>query len=971
MLHKLLLTVTLVWCLLFQANSQLLTDQCESMTACNALPICGTSIVNNFSYTTTVSSNPIGACGSSTGTFAFSGKWVYYRFTCYSTGIFKFRLVPNDSATVNSDLDWALWDITYGDCSTLNTSNVVECNAAGNGATGVGIGALPAANFEPNVGMVVGMTYILGISNPSGINTSGFTIKFDGTTANIFDNKKPYLASVLPFDACSPVNTIQVKLSEPVRCDQLGAGTDFAISGSTPAFTVSSGSNCPGCSNAAPNNGINFGQLSDTATITFASALAPGTYTISALANAFFDVCGKADSTQATLTFTIPNPMSVTVHSGFSCLLLKYLDTVIVSGGSSPYEYKAVGGGLAASYGTYGTPTASTFSVYTVNGGSPVTYTVRDVNGCIQDMVLTRASILALNAPNLGISASPPCHDQFNLDSITVVAVNGGIAPYTYSISPFTAGTIFTSNPSFPAIWKNLVFTGLGATYTVTVSDGFGCTKTSVRNLVNPNALISPSFTNTNPICYGDSVGKICFGSATGGTPFFTYSLTPSYSNTTLTLGTPNCFEHLPAGTFTVTTSDANGCMSTATKILSQPAAIVLNALSSQFVKPTCAGICNGTFQPLATGGTGTKKYYRYPYVGPGVWDYADSVVSSSAPFNKFLNLCAGTYTIICKDASGCTKTQVITLAPLNPVISTTTNVSACGSYIFNGTTYTSSATVTQTYSLASGCDSIHITNITIHPTPYVTAFNLNVCNSGPVNLMGYPTGGVFSIPNPYSGPTTNYTYTYTDINGCSTISSPASITVTPCNVALNLKVFIQGYYASASTMTPVLMNEQVSTSSTDVDLINIELHQSVSPYALVDTKTAMLHTNGTCSSSFNASSGSYYVVVKHRSGLETWSANPVSLSSTPTTYDFTTAASKAYGNNMIEMDPGHWAIYSGDVNIDQNIDLIDAGSLINDVNGFYFGYYTSDLNGDGNVDLLDLALLSDNIGNFVYSNFP
>lgn len=971
MLHKLLLTVTLVWCVLFQANSQVLTDQCESMTACNALPLCGTNIVNIYSYTTTVASNPIGTCASSTGTFAYNGKWVYYRFTCYSTGTFKFRLVPNDSATVNSDLDWALWDITSSDCSNLNVSNVVECNAAGNGATGVGIGSIPAANFEPNVIMVVGMTYILGISNPSGANTGGFSISFDGTTANIFDNKKPYLSAVLPFDACTPVNQIKVKLSEPVRCDQLGAGTDFTISGVTPAFTVSAGSNCPGCINAAPNNGINFGKLSDTATITFASALAPGTYTISALANAFFDACGKSDSTQATVSFTIPSPMNLSVNSGFSCVFLKYIDTVMVSGGSSPYQYKAVGGGLAASFGTYGTPTASTYSIYTVNGGTPITYTVKDINGCESDIVLSRASVLALGAPNLGISASPPCHDQFNLDSISVIAVSGGIAPYTYTIAPLVAGTIFSSSATFPAIWKNLIFTGPGATYTVTVTDGSGCTKTSVRNLVNPSVLVSPSLIGTNPLCNGDSIGKICFASATGGTPLYNYSISPSYPNTLFTSGSSNCFEHLPAGSFTVTTTDVKGCVSSATKIVSQPSAIVLNALTSQFVKPTCPGICNGAFQPLATGGTGAKKYYRYPYIGPGAWDYSDSVVSSSAPFNKFQNLCAGTYTIICKDAVGCTKTQVITMVPLNSAIQTSSNISACGSYLFNGTTYNSSVTITQTFSLVSGCDSTHTTNITIHPLPLVYALDYTICNTNTVNLIGSPAGGTFSITNPYSGPSTNYTYTYTDVNGCTNTSAPANITVTPCNVALNVNVFIQGYYAGVSTMTPVLLNEQVSTSTTDVDLIKIELRQSTAPYTLVDWKTTMLHTNGTCSSSFNAGPGTYYVVVKHRSGLETWSSNPVSLSSTPSTYDFTTAANKAYGNNMIEMDPGHWAIYSGDVNLDQNIDLIDAGAMINDINSFYFGYYTNDLNGDGNVDLIDLSLLNDNIENFIYSNFP
>ncbi|HNF72113.1 MAG TPA: hypothetical protein PLP34_06865, partial [Chitinophagaceae bacterium] len=130
-------------------KAQLLpANQCESQSACNARPLCGGVINNAFSYVTTPASNPIGTCASSTGTFAYNSNWMFYKFTCYSTGIFNFRLNANDSA---SDLDWALWDVTVTGCGTLTSANVVECNAAGNGPTGIQTGTTPAANFEPNV----------------------------------------------------------------------------------------------------------------------------------------------------------------------------------------------------------------------------------------------------------------------------------------------------------------------------------------------------------------------------------------------------------------------------------------------------------------------------------------------------------------------------------------------------------------------------------------------------------------------------------------------------------------------------------------------------------------------------------------------------------------------------------------------------------------------------------------------------
>jgi hypothetical protein len=136
------------------AQAQLLpANQCESQTPCNARGLCGSVINVPYSFITTPASNPIGTCTSSTGTFSYTSNWVYYRFTCYSTGIFNFRLNANDSA---SDLDWALGDITTSRCGSIGTSNVVSCNAAGSGLTGIQIGTLPAANFQLNISITAG-----------------------------------------------------------------------------------------------------------------------------------------------------------------------------------------------------------------------------------------------------------------------------------------------------------------------------------------------------------------------------------------------------------------------------------------------------------------------------------------------------------------------------------------------------------------------------------------------------------------------------------------------------------------------------------------------------------------------------------------------------------------------------------------------------------------------------------------------
>ena len=404
-----------------QGQSQLLpANQCES-SPCGARPICGNTITSGFSFVTSPASNPIGTCASSTGTFAYSSNWVYYRFTCYSTGTFTMRLNSNDSATIATDLDWAMWDITTSGCSALTTANVVECNAAGAGPTGILTAGTPSANFENNVTITAGNTYIIGISNPTGTNTTGFTMNFGGT-ASITDNKKPYMVNILPFDPCSPVTNIKIKLSEPVRCDQLNAGVDYTLSPAAPSYTATA-LGCSGCVAVAPNNNPNyFGNATDTVSITFATALTPGTYTITAVANAWRDLCSNADSTQATLVLVVPAPFKDSVRSGFNCTTLKYIDTVYGVNGLSPYQYKAVGGGLPAAAGTYG-PVGGTpgYTVYTVSGGTAVTYSIKDNGGCEVDTTINRPSVLAMSSPNLSLSSNPPCHDQFALDSITSI----------------------------------------------------------------------------------------------------------------------------------------------------------------------------------------------------------------------------------------------------------------------------------------------------------------------------------------------------------------------------------------------------------------------------------------------------------------------------------------------------------------------------------------------------------------------
>ncbi len=195
---------------------------------------------------------------------------------------------------------------------------------------------------------------------------------------------------------------------------------------------------------------------------------------------------------------------------------------------------------------------------------------------------------------------------------------------------------------------------------------------------------------------------------------------------------------------------------------------------------------------------------------------------------------------------------------------------------------------------------------------------------------------------------------------------------VPSCVSTLNLKLFIQGYMnGSGGSMGPVLYNQGQEAKVGECDSIDVQLRAPYSPFQVMQSTRAVLRQDGTASCTFSPTNQQYFIAVKHRNAVETWSANPIQLQLGTVLYDFSNAASKAFGANQIAVAPGVWAFYSGDISQDQSIDLLDMPIYEAAVNSFTYGYSPSDLNGDGSVDLLDYPLLEANINNFIFSNQP
>lgn len=192
------------------------------------------------------------------------------------------------------------------------------------------------------------------------------------------------------------------------------------------------------------------------------------------------------------------------------------------------------------------------------------------------------------------------------------------------------------------------------------------------------------------------------------------------------------------------------------------------------------------------------------------------------------------------------------------------------------------------------------------------------------------------------------------------------------CHTLVNLTCFIEGYYQGNGLMNAAMFNQGIANSSiTDVDDIVLELHESTFPYSLIAIDSARLQINGLAQFEFPLLFGNYYLVFKHRNAIATWSKFPIPFLNNPITYNFSLSDSMAYGNNLTQVDTALWAMYTGDIIQDENIDLLDLSELELKTAIFASGYEACDLNGDSNVDLLDEPLLSQNINNFIFSNKP
>jgi hypothetical protein len=221
-----------------------------------------------------------------------------------------------------------------------------------------------------------------------------------------------------------------------------------------------------------------------------------------------------------------------------------------------------------------------------------------------------------------------------------------------------------------------------------------------------------------------------------------------------------------------------------------------------------------------------------------------------------------------------------------------------------------------------------------------------------------------------YTMPGTYYA-NYVAKNGCDSIYI-LNFTVTKI---LNIKLFLEGLYAGGNIMNQARGASAPEFGNGIADVVRIELHNAYSPYSIVYSNTNVeLHTDGTVTIRTipDIISDLYYIIIIHRNSIETWSNSPVNFNDLwVINYDFTNAATKAYGNNMKLMPGNAYAIYAGDATHDGFIDVSDMSTIDNVSTEIMPGYLTEDINGDGIVDVSDMSIIDNNSTVIVHVKKP
>ncbi|MDO8972103.1 MAG: HYR domain-containing protein, partial [Saprospiraceae bacterium] len=407
----------------------------------------------------------------------------------------------------------------------------------------------------------------------------------------------------------------------------------------------------------------------------------------------------------------------------------------------------------------------------TINVSTPGTYTV---TGTSTGACTATASIVL--GPQVSITATgsgtPVCIGA-NIELKSTPAA--GTAPYaSFAWAGPDGYSANVEDPTpFPAT------PAAAGTYTVTVTDAIGCTASATTTItVSGNSAPTVSANSNTPVCVGANI--VLSSTPAGGSGMGYTFLWAGPNNYGATGQNPFPFAAslASAGVYSVTVTDNAGCTgtgSTSVQVNTNPTVVA----SSN--SPVSVG---GTIQLSAVPAGGSGSGYSYLWAGPNNYSSTDA---QPAGFTASL-ASAGVYTVTVTDSNGCTGTGSTTVSVVPcPTITASVNAATCegGNITLQSTPaggdlpYASFAwagpngyaanvedpasfpanmlangtyTVTVTDNL--GCSATSTINVTVNPSPSITAQNNGpLCAGATAMVSSTPSGGTPGYSFSWIGP--------------------------------------------------------------------------------------------------------------------------------------------------------------------------------------------------------------------------
>jgi uncharacterized repeat protein (TIGR03803 family) len=287
-------------------------------------------------------------------------------------------------------------------------------------------------------------------------------------------------------------------------------------------------------------------------------------------------------------------------------------DVLCYGGNSGAGSVSPFGG--TPSYYYYWSPSGGTGATEINLYAGSYTCTISDNNGC----TINRTMTVAEPPPLLGAGSSTDVTCFGAADGTANTSPTGGVLPYTYSWSP-SGQTTATA-------------TGVGpGSYTVTVTDANGCSILDFATVNEPTQLdVSPAQTFVG--CAGTS-SSVANAGASGGTTPYSYSWT--------TGGTAPNEVNMPAGNYTVTVTDNNGCTGNGNGTISENASTDLSGAITANTLNITAGTVYAIKQQSSVNGIDTVASINiiagspntYTFTGLQADNYYIKVIADTALF--------------------------------------------------------------------------------------------------------------------------------------------------------------------------------------------------------------------------------------------------------------------------------------------------------------------------------------------------